>query len=136
MFRDSHYKDKTVVRPYYFAMGILRSDTTVFILKRSTSEVTQKDMSKSHCNQTTTQTNKAQPVHIILQTLSVYHCPKVRSGCNRDKSICQSKICMIQFVLMILGFDYGKMPELCKPKLQTTSVEVLIVKNCKLVQRI
>ena len=62
----------------------------------------------------------------------VYHCPQYRSGYERDKLIRQSKICMTQSKLMLLGSDYVTEPGLSKSKHQISFVEVLIVNKANL----
>ena len=56
------------------------------------------------------------------QTPSLYHCIQNHSG--------QSKICMTQSSLMLLGSDYVTGPGLSKAKHQISFVEI-IVKNCQ-----
>ena len=46
------------------------------------------------------------------QTPSVYHCLQNRSGYDGDKYIHQSRICMTQSKLILLGSDYVTQPRL------------------------
>ena len=68
---------------------------------------------------------------VNAQTPSVYHCLQNRSGYVSDKFIRQSKICMTQSKLVLLGSDFVTEPGLSKSKHQILLVEVLIVKNCQ-----
>ena len=74
------------------------------------------------------------------QTPSVYHCLQNQSGYDSDKFIRQSRICMIQSKLMLLGSDHVTQPGLSKSKHQIAFVGLLIVKKTvsvtsKVVQR-
>ena len=67
----------------------------------------------------------------VQQTPSVYHCLQNHTGYDSDKFIRQSKICMTQSKLVLLGSDYVTQPGLSKSKHQISFFDVLIVKNCQ-----
>ena len=67
---------------------------------------------------------------ILSQTPSMHHCFHNCSSYNGYKFIYQSKICISQSKLMIMGLGYVARPELLKSKHQIF-VEVLTVKSCQ-----